>query len=817
MRNIWQDVRYGARVLLMSPGLSAVAVVALALGVGANTAIFSIVNATLLRPLGYEQPERLMMVWEMNAKRGGEIPTSMLNFKDLRDNGQSFETVTAFMDSSFNLTGGAEPERVTGMRVSAPLFTMLGVKPLHGRVFLPGEDEPSVPRVLVLSHGLWQRSFGADPNLVGRTVSLDGEGYTVAGVMPPGFKFPPQFSATIASSQYTMARAELWVPLTPDAIPAAREVRALYMVGRLKPGADAARAEAELNVVARRLQQDFPAVDADMGVRVTPLQQQVTGDIRTALLVLLVAVGCVLLIACANVANLLLAKATARRKEIAVRLALGASRARVVRQLLTESALLGLAGGALGLLLAAVCVSQLAAWSPPNLARLKDVSIDWRVLIFTLVVSLLTSLVFGLAPALQATKTDLAESLKEGGRGNSASGRQNRLRALLVISEVALALVLLISAGLMLKSFVRLQNVNPGFNAENLLTLELQLPATGYGEPAQQLAFQQRLVERVGAIPGVQRVATVDNLPFSGNETNNSITIEGRPIANPNERPRAFFRTVSPDYFMTMGVPIRGGRAFADSDVAEAPGAAILNEAAARQFWPGEDPLGKRFKKGRPESKNPWLTVVGVFGGVSHTSLEVGIQPEIYTPVQQSPGPAVSLVARTASDPRGLTAAVRREVSALDAGLPVSNVRYMDEIISGSVAQPRLYTLLIGTFAGLALALAAIGTYGVMSYTVVQRTHELGVRLALGAQRHDIIRLIVWQGMTLALAAIVVGLAASFALTRLMESMLYGVSASDPATFVGIPLLLAFVTLVACYLPARRATKVNPLVAMSRE
>jgi predicted permease len=817
MGNLWQDLRHGARVMLKSPGLSAVAVLALALGVGANTAIFSIVNATLLRPLGYQQPERLMMVWETNAKRGGEIPTSMLNFKDLRDNGQSFEGIAAFMDANFNLTGGAEPERVVGLRVSAPLLSMLGVQPLHGRVFLPGEDGPSAPRVIVLSHGLWQRGFGADPGLVGRTVSLDGEAHTVVGVMPPGFKFPPQFSATIASSQYTMARAELWVPLTPDAIPQAREVRGLYMVGRLKPGADAPGSEAELNVVARRLQQDFPAADADMGVRVIPLQQQVTGDIRTALLVLVVAVGCVLLIACANVANLLLAKATARRKEIAVRLALGASRARVIRQLLTESALLGLAGGAVGLLLAAVCVNRLGALSPPSLARLKDVSLDWRVLAFTFAVSLLTSLLFGLAPALQATKTDLAESLKEGGRGNSASGRQNRLRALLVVSEVALALVLLIAAGLMLKSFVRLQNVNPGFNAENLLTLELQLPPAGYGEPPQQLTFQRRLVERVGAIPGVQRVATVDNLPFSGNEANHSVTMEGRPVANPSERPRAFWRSVSPDYFQTMGIPVRGGRAFADSDAAEAPAAAILNEAAARQFWPGEDPLGKRFKRGRPDSKNPWLTVVGVVAGVSHTSLEVGVQPEIYVPFLQNPGPTVTLLARTATDPRGLTAAVRREVSALDAGLPVSNIKYMDEIVAGSVAQPRLYTLLIGVFAGLALALAAIGIYGVMSYSVVQRTHELGVRLALGAQPRDILRLIVGQGMALALAAIVVGLAASFALTRLMKSMLYGVSASDPATFVGIPVLLALVTLVACYLPARRATKVDPLVALSRE
>ncbi|MDT5293950.1 MAG: putative transport system permease protein [Acidobacteriota bacterium] len=814
---MWQDIRYGVRILLKSPVFTAVAILALGLGVGANTAIFSIVNSILLRPLSYENPERLVMVWEMNAKRGGEIPTSFLNFADLRDANKGLEGLGAFADGTFNLTGGSEPEKVTGVRVTAPLFSVLGARALKGRVFLPEEDQPAAAPALILSHGLWQRSFGANPNLVGQTVALNGESYTVVGVMPPGFRFPPSFTATIASSQFTMAQADLWVPLKPDEVTKAREARNLLMVGRLKPGVEPEQAEAELSVVAKRLQTEYPVVDADMGVRVTPLQKQVTGDIRLALIVLFGAVGCVLLIACANVANLLLAKAAGRQKEIAVRLALGASRMRVIRQLLTESVLLGVASGLLGLLLAAWGIRQLIALTPPSLSRLNDVSIDGRVLFFTLVVSLVTSLVFGLAPALQASKSDLHETLKEGGRSNAAGRKQNRLRSLLVISEVALALVLLIASGLMLKSFVRLQSVDPGFDPSNLITLELQLPTNSYGEKHQQLAFQQQLVERVGAIPGVRRAAAVDNLPFSGNEINNSFTVEGRPVTNVNERPRLFQRSVSPGYFLTMGIPFRAGRPFAAGDDADAAPVAIINETAAHLLWPNEDALGKRMKKGKPDSKNPWVTVVGIVGGVSHTALGVSAQPEVYFPFPQSPSQTVTLVARTATDPKNFAAPVRREVGALDRGLPVSSIKFMDEILSGSVAQPRLYTLLIAIFAGLALLLAAIGIYGVMSYAVTQRTQEIGIRMALGAQPRDVLKLIVKQGMFLSLTAIVVGLVISFALMRVLSSLLYGVSTTDPLTFVGVPLLLAAVTALACYVPARKATKVDPLVAMRYE
>lgn len=814
----WQDVRYALKVMRKSRGFVAIAILALALGVGANTAIFSIVNANLILPLNYDNPDRLVMVWEKNAKKGlGEIPTSLPNFIDLREATKSFEDLAAFTDSSLNLTGGDVPERVTTLRVTASLLSLLGKKPLKGRLFLPEENQPQSSHVLILSHGLWQRSFGANANLVGQTVALNGEAYTVVGIMPSDFKFPPTFSATIASSQYTMPHADLWVPLTTDAAPMVRETRGLFMIGRLKAGVTPSAAQAEVNVIASRLQREYPATDADMEVDVMRLRQQVTGDIRLPLVMLFAAVGCVLLIACANVANLLLTKATGRRKELAVRLALGATRPRIIRQLLTESLLLGLCGGLLGSLIAIWVVRQLIVFSPPNMNRSPDVGIDVRVLVFALLLSLFTSFIFGLAPALQATKSDLNETLKEGGRGNAGGSKQNRLRSLLVISEVAIALVLLIGSGLMIKSFMRLQNVNPGFNPENLITLELQLPQNRYGEKTRQTAFQQQLVQRVGEIPGVQSAATVNNLPLSGNESNGTLTIEGRPAPNPSDRPRAFYRTVSPKYFQTMDIPFRRGRPFADSDNADAPAVVIINETAAQRFWPNEDPLGKRFKQGRAESKNPWVTIIGVVGGISHASLGVASQAELYFPFQQKPDPTITLLARTITDPGNITTAVRREVSGLDKDLPVSNIKFMNEIVAGSVAQPRVYTLLFAVFAGLALVLATIGIYGVMSYSVTQRTQEIGIRMALGAQRKDVLTLIIKQGMILAITGIGIGLLASFVLTRVLASLLYGVSTTDLFTFALVSLLLTSVALVACSIPALRATKVHPVIALRYE
>jgi putative ABC transport system permease protein len=648
-------------------------------------------------------------------------------------------------------------------------------------------------------------------------VALNGETYTVVGIMPPNFKFPPAFSATVASSQYAMPKADLWVPLIADELLKARDIRTLFMIGRLRPGVTATVAQSEMNVIASRLQKEYPATDADMQVDVVPLLQQITGDIRLALIVLFGAVGCVLLIACANVANLLLAKASGRQKEIAIRTALGATRLRIIRQLLTEGMLLGLAAGLLGSLLAILVLRQLVIFSPANVSIPDNIGIDWKVLAFTLLLSLFTSFVFGLAPALQASKLDLNETLKEGGRGNTGGSKQNRLRSLLVVSEIALALVLLIASGLMIKSFLRLQSVDPGFNPDNLITLEMQLPENKYSNKERQVIFQQQLVQRIAQIPGVQSAATVDNLPFSGNEFNAGLTIEGQPPLNAAERPRAFLRNVSPNYFEAMEIPIRKGRAFADTDNANAPGAAIINETAARRFWPNDEPLGKRFKRGRADSQNPWMIVVGVVGAVSHTSLQVASQPEVYLPFQQSPGLNLTLVARTRSDPKPFAGVVRREVAALDKDLPASNFKFMDEIIGKSVAQPRVYALLLAIFAGLALILASIGIYGVMSYSVTQRTHDIGIRMALGARPTDVLKLVISQGMILGISGVVIGLIVSFAVTRFLASQLYGITATDPVTFTAIAALLMLVALVACYIPARRATKVDPMIAVRYE
>jgi putative ABC transport system permease protein len=818
MNTFWQDIRYGLRVMRKNPGFIAIAVFALALGVGANTAIFSVVNAILLHPINYENPDQLVMVWEKSAKRGfGQIPTSLPNFTDLRTDNRSLEDLGAFADSNFNLTGGDQPERVIGVRVTATLLSLVGIRPLHGRLFLAGEDQPQASRVLILSNQLWQRSFGANPNIVGQNVALNGDSYTVVGIMPAGFKFPPAFSATVASSQYAMPNADLWVPLVPEELLKARDIRTLFMIGRLKPGVTPEAAQSEMDVIASRLQKEYPAVDADMQVDVVPLRQQITGDIRLALLVLFGAVGCVLLIACANVANLLLAKASGRQKEIAIRTALGATRLRIIRQLLTEGMLLGLAGGLLGSLLAILVLRQLVIFSPANVSIPDNIGIDWKVLAFTLVLSLLTSFVFGMAPALQASKLDLNETLKEGGRGNSGGSKANRLRSLLVITEIALALVLLIASGLMIKSFLRLQNVDPGFNPENLITLEMQLPETKYSDKDRQAIFQQQLVQRVAQVPGVRSVGTVDNLPFSGNEFNVGWGIEGQPPLSAADRPRAFLRNVSPNYFESMGIPVRKGRTFADSDNGNAPGVAVINETAARRFWPNQESLGKRFKRGKTDSQAPWMTVIGVVAPVSHTSLQVASQPEVYLPFQQNPGLNLTLVARTTSDPKAFAGAVRREVSALDKDLPVSNMKFMNEIIGKSVAQPRVYALLLGIFAGLALILAAIGIYGVMSYSVTQRIHEIGIRMALGARPVDVLKLVVKQGMALALIGVFLGLIVSLALTRVLASQLYGVTPTDPVTFTAISVLLIFVAVIACSIPAVRATKVDPMIAVRYE
>ncbi len=816
MEFIWQDMRYGARMLLKSPGFTVVAVLTLALGIGANTAIFSVVNFVLLRPLEYANPDQLVMVWERNTKKGwNESPTSFADFVDFRDNAKSVELV-AFTDTNFNLTGGDQPERVAGLRVSANLFSLLGVNPARGRWFAPEEDKPGAGHVLILSYGLWQRSFGGNSNLVNQTVQLNGQSYTVVGVMPPTFKFPPAFSATTTSEEL-ISNADLWVPLTTDDVPLIRNIRNLKMIGRLKAGVAPQQAQAEINSIASRLAREYPDVNAGLESVVIPLHEQIVGDVREALLILLGAVVLVLLIACANIANLLLSKATARHKEIAIRTALGANRGRLLRQLLTESTLLGLLGGVFGFLVAYAGSKTLVSFGSFSIPQLTDFSFDMKVPLFALVVSLLTSLIFGLAPAIDASNPNLNEALKEGGRSSSGGATRARLRNALVITEVALAVVLVTASGLMLRSFVRLQGTSSGLNPHNLITLELELPDVRYHAAQQQTLFQQQLLQRVGSLPGVQNAATVDNLPFSGNAFNTSFTIEGRPTGPTTETPRAYYRVISPDYFPAIGIELHKGNQFTDRDTAEQPGVAIVNETAAQRYWPGVDPLGKRIKRGRPESKNPWLTVIGIVSGSRQLSLKEGSQPEIYVPYLQNPGLTFTLVARTASDPRSLTGALRKEVLSADREIPAANIKLMEELISNSVAKERFYVLLLAVFAALALILAAVGVYGVMSYSVTLRTRDIGIRMALGARPVDIFKHIVGQALLLGLIGLGVGIVLAIASTRVMSSLLYGINATDPLTLAITSLVLLAVALLASYLPARRATRVDPLVTLRYE
>ncbi|HEX8175887.1 MAG TPA: ABC transporter permease [Pyrinomonadaceae bacterium] len=817
METIWQDIRYGGRVLLKKPVFTTVIILALALAIGANTAIFSVINAILLRPLAYDRPERLVMLWEANMKKGwGLAPTSYLNFTDMKEQNKLLEGLAAFTDSSFNLTGRDEPERVKGLISSANLFSLLGVKPARGRAFLPDEDvNPKAGRVLVLSWGLWQRRFGGDPNVIGQNVLLNDESYTVVGVMPEDFHFPPLFTATVGSARITIAEADLWLLLTPDDVPKGRELRTLFLLGRLKEGTTLEQARAEMSAIARRLETDYPIPNTGLEIKVIPLQQQVAGDIGLPLFILFGAVSFILLIACANITNLLLARATERQKEIGIRQALGATRLRLVRQLLTESVLMSLLGGAAGLLLAYWGIKLITGFGP-TLPRTKEIGIDLTVLLFTLLVSVLTAVIFGLSPALQLSKADFNEVLKEGGR-NPGGGRRRRLHRFLVISEVALSLVLLIAAGLMIKSLLRLQKVNPGFNPDNLLTMNLFLPKSKYGEEYRQAAFQQRLLERVAALPGVEGAATVDDLPFGEMQQIYGFNIEGQATSEPSARPRAYFRTVSPDYFRVMGIPLVKGRTFSEQDKQDAEKVVMINDAVARRYWPGEDPLNKHIKRGRSESNSPWLTVVGVVGSANQTALTIAPQPEIYLPYLQNTGPAMTLVTRTASNPKGSLPSVQREVSALEKDLPVSDVKLMTDLLSTSIGQPRLYTLLLGIFAFLAIVLTALGIYGVMSYSVTQRTHEIGVRMALGAQPSDILKMVIRESVFLTLCGLAIGLALTFALTRTLSSLLFGVTPFDLTIFALLSLVMFGIALLSSYLPARRSTKVNPLIALRYE
>ncbi|HEY9431448.1 MAG TPA: ABC transporter permease [Blastocatellia bacterium] len=799
-----QDLRYGVRMLLKHPGFTTIAVITLALGIGANTAIFSVVNAVLLRPLPYQEPERLIRLWESNPGRGWpEFSASALNFEDWRKQQTVCEQLAAYEFATFNLTGGGEPERVAALGVTANLFPTLGTPPALGRNFLPEEERAGRHRVAILSDGLWRRRFGADPQLIGRQVQLSGENYTVVGVMPPRFRLTPG--------------TELWTPLMLDPALAPwhanRSHHNIHVIGRLKPGVSLLQAQAAFDVVARQLEQQYPKSNAGWGVLLRTFYDWIVPEqIQRSVLVLFAAVGFVLLIACANVANLMLARASTRRREMAIRAAMGAGRLRVMRQLLTESLLLATLGGLAGALLARWGAQLIKASTSLNMPRLDETRLDLRALGFTLIVSLLTGLIFGLAPAWQASKLDLNGTLKEGGRGGDS---RRGLRGALVVGEVALAFVLLLSAGLMIRSFANLQNAPLGFAPENVLVMQINLPGSKYGEKAQRVNFYNQLLERMRSAPGVVDVAAVTQLPlFSGASWAQEITLEGREAAPSDAKPSARVFAATPRYFQTMGVPLLQGRDFIEQDGGDGQLNVIVSESFARRFWPNENPIGKRFRSG---AFDLFGAVVGVVGNVRNAGLESEGGPAFYFSYGRIGMPALTVVARTVAPPETMAAALRAQTHSLDRDLPVYNVRTLDQLVYNAAGQPRFQTTLLSLFSVAALLLAAIGVYGVMAYAVTQRTYEIAVRMALGAQTRDALMLVVRQGMTLSLIGVAIGLALAFGLTRFLRGLLYQVSATDALTFAMIPLLLVGVTLLACYVPARRATKVDPLLALRGE
>jgi predicted permease len=806
IRSARQDVRYGLRVLLKSPVFTAVAVLSLALGIGANTAIFSVVNGILFRPLPYPDSERLVAVWHTPPQESfpglDRFSVSPANYLDWREQSRSFEQIAAYEYAGFSLSTSSDPVPVTGAAVSADFFSALRSPAARGRTFTAEEEQEGRNQVVLLSHGLWQRAFGADPSLVGRTVTLNSRSYTVVGVMPAGFQFPQE--------------VELWVPLAWDA--QQRHVRSIHdslVVARLKPGVSLEQAQAEMSTISSRLEQQYPEDNKGWGARVIPLQEDLVGDARPALLVLFSAVGFVLLIACANVANLMLARGANRRKEIALRIALGATRGRVVRQLLTESVLLALLGGLLGLLLAhwgGELLLQLSSGSLPNPG---DIGVDRWVLGFTLLISLAAGVVAGIAPALQFSKSEMGETLKQGtGRGGGSV--KQRTRKALVVCEVALSLILLVGAGLMLRSFWKLQNIDPGFDASNTLTMAVMLSSTRYSEPQQQLSFLDRVLENIKAQPGVVSAGVTTTIPLGGGGSKQPYTVEGRPAGPVAEQPLAQTRYVSTDYFKAIGIPLKQGRHFSEQDRENAPQVVVISEAMARQLWPGEDPIGKRLTPSFHLQQGP-REVVGVVGDVKSSVLETAPAATMYLPYRQAPRPWLIFVARTASDPQNLIQPLTKAVYAVDREQALTDVRTMEQVLTDSLSGRRFNMTLLLAFAGLALLLAAIGVYGVMNYSVALRRRELGIRMALGAKTADVLRLVLGQGMALTLIGVGVGLLGAYALTRLMSSLLYGVGATDLLTFGSVAGVLFVVGLLASYLPARRATKVDPMIALRSE
>ena len=816
------DIRYGLRQLFKHPGFTIIAIVTLALGIGANTAIFSVVNAVLLKPLPFPEPDQLIAVGMTDTRQKGETNLNSLSypdFFDFRDQNRTLASSAVYRDGTYALTSDEGATSVHGVKASAEFFDVLGIKPKMGRAFVRDDEEGGGGQggfKVIISDDFWKKHFGGDPNVIGRTVTLDRRPHTVIGIMPAGFQFPIQNDATdfYVSIAEDAANPDGSQPQTKQ-----RGSHSLQAVARLKPGVTVAQAQSDLSTIAEALAKQYPDSNTHFGVLTKPLREDMIGEVRTALYILFGAVVCVLLIANANVANLLLARASARGKEIALRAAMGASRARIIRQLLTESVLLAGLGGLFGLLLAQFGTEALIETIPKNIPRISNIELDAPVLIFTLLVSLVTGVVFGLVPAWQASHVDLNSSLKSGSRTGSAGEGKGRVRNALIMAEVALALVLLISAGLLIQSLARLGRVPSGIRTERLLTARVSLPDVAYPKNENVIQFYDQFLTRVRAIPGVESASTIVPLPLSGSNMVTSFDIQERPLPE-GQRPGAPVRIIATDYFKTMGIPVRQGRIFDERDQLNSTPVVIVNERFAQKYFPGENVLGKRIQPGfaADDSGEKIREIVGVVGNVKHLSLKNEDSPEMYLPRTQMPFGIMSIVIRTSvSDPNAITNSLRKELAAMDATIPLTSVRVFEEYISRSLARPRFNTLLLSIFAGTALVLTAIGIYGVLAYSVAQRTSEIGIRIALGAGKSSIFRLIVGQAMTLVGISLVLGLAGAFAATRLLNSLLFGVGASDPGTFAGIVLLVSAVAFVAAWLPARRATRVDPIIALRTE